>query len=83
MTEENLSKVEKLSQIAGDLHTTPSVLALAWILRKKVVSSVITGASRPEQLAQNIEASGLRLSEPVLEEIETVLDYRPFFRSIG
>ena len=83
LTEENLSKVEKLSQIAGDLHTTPSVLALAWLLRKKGISSVITGASRPEQLAQNIEASGLHLSEPVLEEIETVLDYHPFSRRIG
>ena len=53
-----------------------------WILRKGI-SSVITGASRPEQLAQNIEASGLQLSQPVLEEIETVLDYHPFSRRIG
>ena len=50
LTDENLDKVEKLSQIAADLGTTMPVLALAWILRKDIISSVITGASKPSQL---------------------------------
>ena len=83
LTEENLYKVEKLGRIAQELHTTPSVLALAWILRKECISSVITGASRPRQLEENVAASDLRLDPSVLREIEGILDYHPFYRSIG
>lgn len=83
LTEENLSKVEKLVRIAGDLGTNLSVLALAWLLRKPQISSLITGASRPEQIENNAAASGLTLSDEVLDEIERILDYRPFVRKIG
>lgn len=83
LTEENLNKVEKLVRIAEDLGTNLSVLALAWLLRKPQISSLITGASRPEQIENNAAASGLKLSDEVLDEIERVLDYRPFVRKIG
>lgn len=83
LTEENLNKVEKLVRIAEDLGTNLSVLALAWLLRKPQISSLITGASRPEQIENNAAASGLTLSDEVLEEIERILDYRPFVRKIG
>lgn len=83
LTEENLNKVEKLVRIAEDLGTNLSVLALAWLLRKPQISSLITGASRPEQIENNAAASGLTLSDKVLEEIERILDYRPFVRKIG
>lgn len=43
--------------MANDLEVTPSQLAIAWILRRKEVSSVITGASRVEQLDENLGAS--------------------------
>ena len=69
LTDENLDKVDKL--------------ALAWILRLPQISSVITGASKPEQLETNIAASGLRLPPDVLDEIEKILDYKPFVRKIG
>ncbi|MDE5897580.1 MAG: aldo/keto reductase family protein [Clostridia bacterium] len=83
LTEENLEKVEKLLPIAETLNVPLSVLALAWILRKKQISSVITGASKPEQLRANAGASGLVLPDGVLEEIERILDYHPFERRIG
>ena len=60
-----------------------SVLSLAWILRRKEITSVITGASKPAQLLSNVAASGLVLPEDVLGEIEAILDYHPFVRKIG
>jgi aryl-alcohol dehydrogenase-like predicted oxidoreductase len=59
------------------------VLALAWALRKPVISSLITGASKPAQLDSNLAASGLTLSADVLSEIEKILSYKPFYRKIG
>ncbi len=59
------------------------VLALAWILRKDIVSSVITGASKPSQLESNIAASGVKLSNDVIEEIDKILGFVPFERHVG
>ncbi len=83
LTDENLNKVEALSKIADELGVTLSVLALAWILRLPQISSVITGASKPEQLEANVAASGFRIPEEALDEIEKILDYHPFVRKIG
>ena len=83
LTEDNLDKVERLIPIAEELGIPLSTLALAWILRKKQITSVITGASKPEQLLSNVKASGLELNESVLERIDAILDYKPFFRRIG
>ena len=83
LTEENLDKVERLLPIAEGLGVPLSVLALAWILRQKQVTSVITGASKPAQLEANVGASGLTLPQSVLDEIDAILDYHPFFRKIG
>ena len=57
ITPERVSIVKKLTEVARDLSITPSQLAIAWILRRKEVSCVITGASRPEQLDENLGAS--------------------------
>lgn len=83
LTEENLEKVEKLEKIALELGTNLSVLALAWTLRKPVISSLITGATKPSQLENNIAASGFEIPNDAMEEIETILDYHPFVRRIG
>jgi aryl-alcohol dehydrogenase-like predicted oxidoreductase len=73
LTEANIERVKKLNTIAGDLGLTMPQLALAWILRRPEISSVITGASRPEQVEENVRASGVTLSEDVLAEIEQIL----------
>lgn len=83
LTDENLDKVEKLLGIAGELGVAMPVLALAWILDKKIISSVITGASRPSQLAGNIAASGLSIPADVMVEIENILQFTRFERHVG
>ncbi len=83
LTEDNLDKVEKLLALAEELNVPLSVLALAWILRKQQVTSVITGASRASQLRSNVAASGMDIPEYALAEIEEILDYHPFSRHIG
>ncbi len=83
LTDENLDKVEKLTSIAAELGTTMPVLALAWILRKKIVSSVITGASRPQQLENNLAASGFVIPADALNEIESILGFTRFERHVG
>lgn len=83
LTDENLDKVEKLDKIAQELGTNLSVLALAWTLRKPVISSLITGATKPSQLENNLAASGFEIPKDALKEIETILDYHPFVRKIG
>ncbi len=83
LTEQNLDKVERLLAVAERAGVPLSVLALAWILRKKEISSVITGASKESQLLSNVKASGLSIPGDVLAEIESILDYHPFVRRIG
>ncbi len=83
LTEDNLTKVEKLTKVADELGVGLSVLALAWILRKEIVSSVITGASKPAQLEQNIKASGFNIPSDALDEIEKILSFKPFERHVG
>lgn len=83
LTDENLDKVEKLQQIAESLDTNISVLALAWILRKDIVSSVITGASKKEQLENNLAASGFQIPSEVVQKIEEILNFHRFERHVG
>lgn len=83
LTEDHLEKVDKLLAVADALQVPLSVLALAWTLRDPVISSVITGASKPEQLMSNLQAASLTLPVGVLQEIEKILDYHPFYRKIG
>ena len=83
LTDENLTKVEALQAIADGMNVPLSVLALAWILRLPQISSVITGASKPEQLETNVSASELRIPQSALDEIEHILNYHPFVRRVG
>lgn len=83
LTEKNLEKVEKLVKIAEALGTDLSVLALAWTLRKPQISSLITGATKPYQIENNVKASGFTIPQDAMNEIEKILDYKPFFRRIG
>ena len=71
-SEENLKKVEKLIKIAEELETTPSNVALAWCLRKEIVSSVITSSTKETQLKENLKASELELSGNILKQTEQI-----------
>ncbi|KAK0541777.1 hypothetical protein OC846_006947, partial [Tilletia horrida] len=75
----NIAKVRELTKIATSLSTSPAALALAWAAKKPHVSSVILGASTPEQLLQNLEALELmdKLTPEVDDKIEEVLGNKP------
>jgi voltage-dependent potassium channel beta subunit len=79
ITQERIDKVKKLEVVAKDLGITTAQLAIAWLLRRKEVSSVITGATKLSQLEENIAAGEIvdKLSEEVLEKIEKILDNDP------
>ena len=83
LTDENLDKVEKLGAVAKNLGTNMSVLALSWLLIRPCISSVITGATKPEQLKNNLAASDLVLPSDALTEIERILDFTRFERHVG
>lgn len=73
LTDNNLDKVEQLICIADELGTNLSILALAWILRSSTISSVITGATKMEQIANNVAASELVLNQDIINRIEKIL----------
>lgn len=74
-----IEKARKLDFIAKDLNTNLPRLALAWCLKNKNVSTVITGASKVEQLKDNLQALEVveKLSDDVIASIETILDNKP------
>lgn len=72
--QERLAKVQALEPITRELECTMAQLALAWCLKNPFVSSVITGASRVEQVHENMKASGAarRLTPEILEKIDQI-----------
>jgi aryl-alcohol dehydrogenase-like predicted oxidoreductase len=73
LRDEVFASVERLRPIADSLGCTLAQLALAWVLREPNVASAIVGASRPEQVTDNAAASGIELSDEVLEQIDAAL----------
>lgn len=73
LTEENLERVVQLQQVATEAELTLTQLALAWVLRQPGVSSAIIGASSPQQLEENVQASGKQLTASQLERIDAIL----------
>ncbi|MEY9953810.1 aldo/keto reductase family protein [Leifsonia sp. EB34] len=65
-----LTAVQRLKPIADELGATMAQLAIAWVLQNPNVSGAIVGASRPEQVASNVKAAGVRLSGDVLARID-------------
>jgi aryl-alcohol dehydrogenase-like predicted oxidoreductase len=73
MRDDVLTKVQDLQPIADDLGLSMAQLAVAWVLQNPNVASAIVGASRPEQVGENVKAAGVQLSEDVLAKIDDVL----------
>ena len=65
-----LKAVQELKPIAADLGLTMAQMGLAWVLRRPEVASAIIGASRPEQVADNVRAVGVKLPAEALERID-------------
>lgn len=74
-----IDKVKKLTGIANSLGITMAQLAIAWCLLNKNVSSVITGASKPEQVESNLKSIDFvnLLTPEIVEQIEVILDNKP------
>jgi len=70
-----LEKVKQLAGVAGDLGVTLPKLALAWCLKNPNVSTVITGAAKPEQVRENMKAGDIvpQLDDGVMQRLETIL----------
>ncbi len=68
-----LERVQRLQPIAAELDLTLAQLAVAWVLQNENVASAIIGASRPEQVAENVQAAGVAIPLPLLERIDEVL----------
>jgi len=69
-----LAAVARLKPIAEDLGLTTAQMALAWVLRRTEIASAIIGATRPEQIADNVRAVGVKLSAEILGLIDHALD---------
>src|SRR5690348_6514250 len=68
-----LERVQRLKPIAESVDLSMAQLAVAWVLQNSNVSAAIIGASRPEQVAENVKAAGVQLPAEVMKQIDDVL----------
>ncbi len=73
LTDDVLTRVQQLEPVAADLGLSMAQLAVAWVLQNPNVASAIVGASRPEQVRDNVKASGVKLESEVLRKIDDIL----------
>ncbi|MDO5744661.1 MAG: aldo/keto reductase family protein [Micrococcaceae bacterium] len=69
-----LQRVQKLRPIAEQLGLEMSQLAIAWVLANPNVATALIGASRPEQVTENVKASGVVIPEELMGQIDAALD---------
>ena len=79
LTEENLSKARKLKAVADKLNTSLAILAVAWCIKNPNVTTAILGATRKEQLTENLKAIEIypKISDEIMNEIETIIQTKP------
>jgi aryl-alcohol dehydrogenase-like predicted oxidoreductase len=74
MRDDVLSRVAQLEPVAAEAGLILAQLAVAWVLQNPNVASAIVGASRPEQVRDNVKAAGVKLDKGLLAKIDEVLD---------
>lgn len=74
LTDKNLEKIQNLKKISDELGISLVQLSLSWILFKKEITSVIIGASRPEQINENIKSIDVKLDLSVISRINKILE---------
>ncbi|MET8838252.1 aldo/keto reductase family protein [Micromonospora sp. NPDC004540] len=74
MTDEVLTRVQRLKPLADQAGLTMPQLAIAWVLQNPNVSSAIVGASRPEQVHDNVKAAGVKLDADLLKAIDEIVE---------
>ena len=79
LRDEVLKPVQAYAEVCRQAGYTPAAVALAWVLRNQNVSSAIIGASRPEQIAENVKALDIHLEADFVTEIEKILEPTTLF----
>jgi aryl-alcohol dehydrogenase-like predicted oxidoreductase len=74
LTDDVLTRVQQLEPVAAEAGLTLAQLAIAWVLQNPNVSSAIIGATRPEQVHENVKAAGVKLDAELLKRIDEILD---------
>lgn len=74
-TKENIERVKKFKGVADELGCSRSQLALAWLAHQQGVSSVILGATRPEQLQENLGALKVKITDSADREIQKIFSF--------
>ena len=79
VTEEKLSKVTAINELANELDMSLPIMSLAWCLKNENISTVILGASKMSQLKENIKSIDVlsQMDESVMERIEKILENQP------
>ena len=70
LSDENFAVLERLEAFAEERDHTVLELAVSWLLAQDTVTSVISGATKPEQVTANVASAGWRLTQDELEEID-------------
>ncbi|MEW5094629.1 aldo/keto reductase family protein [Clavibacter michiganensis] len=73
MNDDTLRRVQELQPVADELDLSLAQLAVAWVLQNENVASAIIGASRPEQVHENVKASGVKIPAELLTRIDDAL----------
>ena len=73
LNDDLLTRVQQLQPVAQEAGLTLAQLAVAWVLQNPNVSAAIVGATRPEQLAENVKAAGVKLEDGLLKRIDDIL----------
>ena len=73
LTDDVLTRVQQLGPVADDCGLSMAQLSIAWVLQNDNVSAAIIGATRPEQVVENVKAAGVRLEPAVLTRIDEIL----------
>ncbi|KKJ93218.1 aldo/keto reductase family protein [Micromonospora sp. HK10] len=74
LTDEVLTRVQRLKPLAEQAGLSMAQLAIAWVLQNPNVSSAIIGASRPEQVHDNVKAAGVKLDADLLKAIDEIVE---------
>ncbi|MEV5752937.1 aldo/keto reductase family protein [Actinoallomurus sp. NPDC052308] len=73
LDDEVLTRVQRLKPLADEAGLSMAQLAIAWVLQNPNVSSAIIGASRPEQVRDNVKAAGVKLEAELLQRVDEIL----------
>jgi aryl-alcohol dehydrogenase-like predicted oxidoreductase len=74
LNDDVLERVQKLEPLASEAGLSLAQLAVAWVLQNPNVASAIIGASRPEQVHENVKAAGVKLGPDLMAAIDTALE---------